>query len=84
MRTGGEAPPAVLAGIFKDLFGYTGSLADAVSHEDVSGWDSLGHVQLIEELETAFSVRISSAEMLEMTHLGAIRGLLRQRGVALE
>lgn len=38
--------------------------------DDVDGWDSLSHVNLILAVETYFKVRFSSKELLRMKNVG--------------
>jgi acyl carrier protein len=47
-------------------------IADDARSEDVPGWDSLRHLELMLALETEFGVRIPAETMLELTSLPAI------------
>jgi acyl carrier protein len=47
-------------------------IADDARSEDVPGWDSLRHLELMLALETEFGVRIPAEAMLELTSLPAI------------
>ncbi|MGH7774973.1 MAG: acyl carrier protein [Candidatus Binatia bacterium] len=71
----------LLSDVMKDLFGYTGPVSDRISHEDVAGWDSLGHIGFIEELERVFNIKISSDELMMMIDLAAVKRVLRKHGV---
>ncbi len=42
----------------------------ATTADDVDGWDSLSHVNLILALETAFQVRFSQKELLSFKNVG--------------
>ncbi len=57
-------------------------LRDATCNFEVAGWDSLGHMTLVVELENAYRVMFSPAETLRMTSVGGIKQVLRERGVA--
>jgi acyl carrier protein len=72
------APEAVVARVF----GMTrASVSDATSNATVPEWDSLNHVTLVLELETAYGVSFSAEETLAMTDVGAIKRVLQSHGV---
>lgn len=54
---------------------------DALGPEEVKGWGSLGHLALVEALESAFSVRFEDGDLTEMENVGKIKAILKQRGV---
>ena len=56
-------------------------VTDALAPEDVKGWDSLGHLGLIDALESAFGVRFEDGDLTEMENVGKIKEILRLRGV---
>ena len=72
------APESVVARVF-GLSRRT--VSDGTSNVTVSAWDSLNHVTLILELETAYGVSFSAEESLTMTDVGAIKRVLRTHGV---
>jgi acyl carrier protein len=49
--------------------------------EDVLLWDSLGHMNLVMELEDAFGLRFEVDEITEMSSAGKILDILAARGV---
>jgi len=51
------------------------------SRESVGGWDSMGHLILIGELEENFNVSISTADVVEMVNVRKIKDILRKYGV---
>ena len=51
-------------------------LTDETNFQDVPGWDSLAHVNLINALATEFEVKFSVREMMRMNSVGAIRTVL--------
>ena len=49
-------------------------LLDAMSFPDVPGWDSLGHMNLVAELERRYSV---SLDLEEIVSIGSVRDVRR-------
>lgn len=45
-------------------------LTDETTAEDVEGWDSLSHVQLVAVMEDAFGIEFSSREILSWDNVG--------------
>ena len=72
------APESVVAKVF-GLPRHT--VNDATSNMGVEAWDSLNHVTLVLELESAFGVSFSAEETLEMTDVAAIKRVLQSHGV---
>lgn len=56
-------------------------VSDASSFEDVPGWDSEAHVNLVTELEEQFDVKFSIGEIMNMNSVGAIRKVLAEKRV---
>jgi acyl carrier protein len=54
---------------------------DETSSAELGAWDSLAHVTLVMEMETAYGVVFSVEEALRMTSVGAIKQVLAGRGV---
>ena len=57
------------------------SVRDATSPEDVKGWDSMGHLALVNALEAEFDLRLEDADVAELETVGRIKDILRLRGV---
>lgn len=55
--------------------------AEALTPDDVEGWDSLGHLRLVTALQERFGIEFDVDEIMEMENVGRIRGLLVARGV---
>lgn len=49
--------------------------------DDIPDWDSVGHLNLIMEIEKAFDIKIEIEEMFEVEKLGDIIPILRKRNV---
>lgn len=57
-------------------------LTDEASPEQISGWDSLTHLNMTVALEERFGVSLSTDDIMQMHDVGAIRRVLRAHGVA--
>lgn len=71
-------PETIVAQVFGHL---AAEIRDDTSAESVDAWDSLGHVTLIIELESAFGVSFAPEETIAMTNVAAIKQVLESRGV---
>jgi acyl carrier protein len=47
--------------------------------EDIPDWDSVGHLNLIMEIEKAFDIKIEIEEMFEVEKLGDISRILKKK-----
>ena len=45
-------------------------LTDETTSDDVDGWDSLSHVQLVAAMEEAFGIEFKSREILSWDNVG--------------
>lgn len=57
------------------------AVTDATSNTTESTWDSLNHVTLVLELESAYGVSLSAEDALAMTDVATIKRVLRTYGV---
>ena len=71
-----------VAAIFEKTFGIeAGEFSLETVPEDVLRWDSLGHMNLIMELEDAFNIHFEVDEITEMSSGGKIIEILKTKGV---
>ena len=64
--------------IFQQSFGIE-QINDSMSIDNVSGWDSMGHVGLMMALQTEFEVSISPAESIELTDIPSIKKFIQKQ-----
>ena len=62
-----------LTGIFREvLMDDSIELADGMSSDDIDGWDSFAHLNIILAVENAFNLTISDEEAPELRNIGAL------------
>ena len=65
----------ILNGVFQEVFeDDTIQIADNMTADDIDGWDSLSHVNLIVAVETKFNIRFSQKELLTFKNVGDLLG----------
>lgn len=52
------------------------------SMENIAGWDSIAHLNLLMSLEQEFGVQFSAVEMIALNSLPAIEQALAARGIS--
>ena len=60
------------------------SVSDESSPATLRGWDSLHHLDLMTEIEEAYGVQFSTADMVRAQSVGQIRRLLREKGIEVD
>lgn len=56
------------------------TLDDSTPSGGVEGWDSLGHVNLVLELESTYGISLSPDAALRMKSVGSIKEVLQAHG----
>jgi len=54
-------------------------IAPEMTANDVDGWDSLSHVNLIVAIETKFNIRFSQKELLTFKNVGDLLNCIRSK-----
>lgn len=71
-----------LENIFRDILDEDSlNLTRDTTANDVDGWDSLTHIQLIVAIEKHFKVKFSSKEILSWKNVGELLDSLKERVV---
>ncbi len=69
-----------LTAIFRDLFeDETLVLTPEMSAQDVEEWDSLTHIQLLAEVQNAFSISLTTSEILSLKTVGDLIALIQAK-----
>lgn len=73
-----------LTGLFQDVFeDDTLVLRPDLTADEVDGWDSLSHIQMLLAVEQAFSVRFSAAQVSSLSRLGDLVDLIQSKQTAM-
>ena len=54
-------------------------IADPMSFDDIPGWDSVGHMSLVTELESHFGISLDMDEIVGLDSVGAVRTLVARK-----
>jgi len=66
--------------IFKDVLDEENiTLSETTTANDVDGWDSLTHIQLIVAIEKYFKIKFSSKEILSWKNVGEMLNVITLR-----
>lgn len=68
----------IVSGIFKLK---PSEIKDSLTSKEIPNWDSMNYLLFISELEKDFGVTFSMDEVLNADSLGAIRKMLKAKGV---
>jgi acyl carrier protein len=55
------------------------AIADPMSFEDMPGWDSIGHMNLVTELESRFGISLDMDEIIALNSVGAVRAVVARK-----
>ena len=59
------------------------NINDQTSRKDLEEWDSMAHLMLVNEIESAYEVMISDDDVTGIETVGDIKKILRKLGVAI-
>lgn len=63
--------------VFREVFNREDlTLTDATTAQDISGWDSVAHINLMFSIEQAFNVHFSGNELAEFKNIGELKEFL--------
>jgi acyl carrier protein len=71
-----------VAKVLQDAFGCDPStITDQTVPEDITAWDSVGHMNLVSALEGEFGCQFEIDDIMEMTSVSKIIEILVKKGV---
>jgi acyl carrier protein len=69
-----------LNAVFRDVFDDESiSVTDATTAQDIDGWDSLNHVNLIVAVEKAFGIKMTTREATTLANVGELVRLVEKK-----
>lgn len=69
-----------MVGVFKRVFDdETIHLVDATTAQDVPGWDSLTHINLIIEIEEEFDLKFSVDDIVGLKNVGEMVAMVERK-----
>lgn len=71
-----------LTDVFRETFSLSPKVdVAALSYRSIREWDSVGHIQLVAAIESAFDVMLESDDILDMSSLAKAVEILRRHDV---
>jgi acyl carrier protein len=66
--------------VFREVFDNDDiNIALDTTADDIDGWDSLSHVNLIVAIETKFNIRFSNKELMTFKNVGDLLDCIRKK-----
>lgn len=70
--------------IIEDIFSLQPEdIDDSISSDTVKDWDSMNYLRFIAEIEKQYEIQFTIDEVMEAENLGAIKNIMRSKGVSL-
>ena len=67
--------------VFQDVFDdETITVQDNTTADDIEGWDSLEHINLVVAVEKCFGMKFTMGEVTGMKNVGAMVDIILERG----
>jgi acyl carrier protein len=77
-------PQQHLLEVIAKAFGIAANdITDELEYQSIPEWDSVSHLVLVTELETAYGITIEMEDVLTMGSLGKVKELLKKYNVAI-
>jgi len=69
-----------LSSVFQTVFDREDlQVYDAMTANDVDGWDSVSHISLVISIEEHFKVRLTTSEVSALKNVGDMMGLIKKK-----
>lgn len=59
-------------------------ITDELAYQGIPEWDSVSHIHLIGELESAFNIAIDMEDVLEMSSVAKVKAVLQKHQIAVK
>lgn len=70
-----------LIGVFVSALGIAAEVAESAVFKETPGWDSVGHVNLMNEIEEAFDVSLEPDDILDFKSFEVGMEILKKYGI---
>ena len=70
--------------LFREIFRKTDEELPTLKYRGIPLWDSIGHMDLIGELEEAFDIRMDTQDVLDFTSYEKGKEVMERYGVVIE
>ncbi len=69
-----------LNAVFRDVFDEESiTVNDSTTADDIEGWDSLEHINLIAAVESEFGIKFSMGQVVTMKNVGEMADIILQK-----
>ncbi len=69
--------------IFKKIFpNFKGRFNDSISPKNFSNWDSLGHLNLMNEISKKFKINFSFNEIINVNSIKDLKKIIKKKNVS--
>lgn len=58
-------------------------ISDGMSRKNAEEWDSMAHLMLVSEIESAFEVTMNDDDIMEIQTVGDIKKILKKLGITI-
>jgi len=65
--------------VFAKIFGRPIAVHDAMTANDVEGWDSMTNIRLLEAVEREFGISFSVSEVMSLASVGSLIDLIHAK-----
>lgn len=66
--------------VFRDVFDEESiTVNDSTTADDIEGWDSLEHINLIAAVESEFGIKFSMGQVVTMKNVGEMADIILQK-----
>lgn len=55
-------------------------ITDELAYRSINEWDSVGHMALVAEIETAFDIMLDTEDILAMNNVAMVKQILNKLG----
>lgn len=67
--------------IFKKVFSISDEMIESLTYQGIEQWDSVGHMELISEIEDTFGIMIDTDDIIDFSSFEKGKEILSKYGV---